>query len=448
MQGRVILSHGRSLQSLAVAQSLAQHDIEVIGCDNVSLTVLSFSKYVKSTFVLPSPQYVTESEYIDALIEKIKAYQPPPDIPYVLIPVDWETKLYAKYHDRLAPYIQIAAPAWQTIEKVDPKDNLLHTAQQHQIRVPHTLLPSSLADLDANAHTLQFPVFIKIPDDSGGSGILKCADISALRAAYTQLAHDFHLNETYRPLVQEAVGDTDCCTTLLAEHGEVRAHITYRNIRAFPADGGAGAWRETIDNPHLIAVAQDLAAKLQWHGMAQIDFRVAENSDAEPWLIEINPRFFGGLFHSIASGVDYPWLLYQMTLGIPLTTTVTPHIGVQTRLPVTATLALFEEAIKNGINYDQLYIDWQKTWGATKEGDLKTAWRNFSQVAQHLFTSENKNLRQQWTQLKQAKIEGISWDDPFTSLGILVILGALIKNGQLPEEFNASVKKGNFKTNH
>lgn len=265
MRGRVILSHGRSLQSLAVAQSLAQHDIEVIGCDSVSLTVLSFSKYVKSTFVLPSPQKVTESEYIDALIEQIKAHQPPPDVPYVLMPVDWETKLYAKYHDQLSPYIQVAAPAWETIEKVDPKDNLLHTAQQHDIRVPNTILPSSLDDLDANADTLQFPVFIKVPDASGGHGIQKCDDISALRDAYTQLAHHFQLNETYRPLVQEAVGDSDCCTTLLAEHGEVKAHITYRNIRAFPTDGGAGAWRETIDNPELIAVTQDLAAKLQWH---------------------------------------------------------------------------------------------------------------------------------------------------------------------------------------
>lgn len=450
MNGRVILTHGRSLQSLAVAQSLARREIEVIGCDEALFMVLSFSKYVQKTFVLPSSTHVTEQDYINALIEKIKEYKPPVGVPYVLMPVDWETKLFAKYHAQLAPHIAVAAPTWEAIKQVEPKDNLVRTARIHDLHIPNTLLPRSQAELMDNIQQLHFPVFIKVPDASGGNGIHQCANQAELQIAYTQLDQHFHFSAHYQPLVQEAVGDSDYCTTLLAEQGEIKAHITYRNIRAFPANGGAGVWRETIENEALFDTAQDLARKLHWHGIAQIDFRVADNTHTTPWLIEVNPRFFGGLFHSIASGVDYPWLLYRLTLGETLTNTITPEIGVQTRLPLTATLSLFEEAIKQGINYEHLYLSWQKAWNASKEGDLKTAWHAFSQQAQALFSLQmqtDKTLSEKFTELGQAKMEGLSWDDPLTSLGILVILGSLIKNGHLPEEFNTNTKKGFFKDN-
>ena len=40
--GRVILTYGRSLMALVIARSLAQRGVEIIGCDDVDLTVLSF----------------------------------------------------------------------------------------------------------------------------------------------------------------------------------------------------------------------------------------------------------------------------------------------------------------------------------------------------------------------------------------------------------------------
>ncbi len=240
MQGRVILSHGRSLQALAAAQSLAQRGIEIIGCDNMPLTVLAFSKYVQKTFVLPSPTQVTEDEYIEALVEQVKAHRPADGVPYVLMPVDWETRLFAKHHQRLAPYITLAAPLWDTLQRVDPKNHLVQTAREYDLRIPPTLLPADADELDAKADSLHYPLFIKVPDGSGGNGIRHCHDATELRAAYDGLAQQFQFSPTYQPLIQEAVGNSDCCVTLLAQHGEIKAHATYRNLRAFPLEAGPG----------------------------------------------------------------------------------------------------------------------------------------------------------------------------------------------------------------
>ena len=49
--------------------------------------------------------------------------------------------------------------------------------------------------------------------------------------------------------------------------------------------------------------------------MAQLDFRWGDDP-SDPRLIELNPRFFGGLPQAIAAGVDYPWLAYRLALGL------------------------------------------------------------------------------------------------------------------------------------
>ena len=45
--GRAIVMYGRSLMALEIAYSLGERGIEVIGCDDVDFTVLSFSRFVK-----------------------------------------------------------------------------------------------------------------------------------------------------------------------------------------------------------------------------------------------------------------------------------------------------------------------------------------------------------------------------------------------------------------
>ena len=46
---------------------------------------------------------------------------------------------------------------------------------------------------------------------------------------------------------------------------------------------------------------------MNWHGIAEIDY--GQGPDGLAYLIEVNPRFFGGLPQAIAANVDYPDLL-------------------------------------------------------------------------------------------------------------------------------------------
>jgi len=44
-----------------------------------------------------------------------------------------------------------------------------------------------------------------------------------------------------------------------------------------------------------------------------VEFKVSKNEC--PYLMEINARFWGSLQLAIDSGVDFPWLLYQIAIG-------------------------------------------------------------------------------------------------------------------------------------
>src|SRR5512134_3341671 len=103
--GRVILTYGRSLMALAIARALALRGVEVIGCDDVEATVLSFSKHVEETFTLP-PWDKAPEDYLDALEKAVLTYAPRDGRPYVLMPVFREISLITRHRDRFEPTIK------------------------------------------------------------------------------------------------------------------------------------------------------------------------------------------------------------------------------------------------------------------------------------------------------------------------------------------------------
>jgi predicted ATP-grasp superfamily ATP-dependent carboligase len=60
-----------------------------------------------------------------------------------------------------------------------------------------------------------------------------------------------------------------------------------------------------------------------------VEFKVS--SDGTPYLMEINGRFWGSLQLAIDAGVDFPYLLYQLAIGLPVAPVEQYKIGVKSR---------------------------------------------------------------------------------------------------------------------
>lgn len=96
-------------------------------------------------------------------------------------------------------------------------------------------------------------------------------------------------------------------------HGELVAYFMHERIHEVPPTGGPSAMA-TFDDPELIAVGSKvLCGELKWHGVAMVEFKKDVKDDLYK-LIQMNPKFWGSLGLSIATGVDFPYLLMQMAV--------------------------------------------------------------------------------------------------------------------------------------
>jgi predicted ATP-grasp superfamily ATP-dependent carboligase len=133
------------------------------------------------------------------------------------------------------------------------------------------------------------------------------------------------------PLVQERIPGHGMGVFVLAERGDTRVRFAHRRLREKPPTGGVSVLRESIRVPEeLVEPATRLVAALAWHGVCMIEFRV-DARDGTPYLMELNPRFWGSLQLAIEAGVDFPRLLYFQTQGESLAAPAAYRLGVRCR---------------------------------------------------------------------------------------------------------------------
>lgn len=420
--------------ALTAVHSLGRRGIEVIGCDDVDMTVLSFSRHVSDYFT-HAPYQDDMDQYLDDLEENIRKFKPEDDRPYLLMPMFRDAKILAKHRKRFEGLITITSPDFDGINQVNPKDVFAKTCENMGLDIPRTRQPSDLQALEAMKDDIEFPILIKPVDDVGGRGIHKAKDFAELSELYEESLASY----STPPLVQEVIDGEDYCLSTLCDNGKIVGQMAYKNLHQFPRDSGAGIMRETVDETPFIETAQKLLGGLKWHGIAQIDFRWSGRAEDPAYLIEVNPRFWAGLFHSVESGVDFPWLLYQLIAEGSVRDHSNVEIGAKTKVPGLWTISALQDIVESETHFDQLKQTWQQTWDANND----ISWREkFSRLGDALKDSvDGKDIFTKIKEMhetgKDAKSEFHSDDDPFTGLGVLFVASSLLKHGKLPPEIKS-----------
>jgi predicted ATP-grasp superfamily ATP-dependent carboligase len=98
---------------------------------------------------------------------------------------------------------------------------------------------------------------------------------------------------------------------MLFNRGQLKAKVAYRQLRDYPASGGQATLRVSLRSEMAERFFQTFLEELQWHGPCQADF-IVDRQSGVPYLIDVNPRLWGSLTQAIASGVDFPYLIYRL----------------------------------------------------------------------------------------------------------------------------------------
>jgi hypothetical protein len=96
---------------------------------------------------------------------------------------------------------------------------------------------------------------------------------------------------------------------LLIRNGELAAAFAHRRLREKPVSGGVSVFRESIAmDEDLLRRSRALLECFEWEGVAMVEYKI-DSTTGEPFIMEINGRFWGSLQLAIDAGVDFPAIL-------------------------------------------------------------------------------------------------------------------------------------------
>jgi len=426
---RAIMTYSRGWHSLAICRSLGRQGIEVYCGEEAAFAPCFFSKYCTGSFQYPSVNDEPD-RFIEFMLEKVQQLKPDGDEPYVLMPVHKETWLFAKHRELFEPHIVVPLTSYENMELTHDKGQLALLADELDITIPGTRQFASLEDVYRAIPDMTFPVFLKMRAAAAGVGLKKCDTSEELTTTFRQFVDGHQLEPAAYPLIQDFVPGEDYCYTALYNQGARVASMTYHNVRSFPRGTGAGALRETVQLPEADEAAERLLSHLNWHGMAQLDFR--KGDDGTVYLIELNPRFFGGLTQSIAANVDYPHLLFRIASGEQVQP---PDVDYSTRTeaPVVGLLATLDEIARD----EQLWNRFQKardelaagSEGESRDPRLRPFWDALKQAANP--SDLKAYFRTMFEKHSNTIDDVLQSDDPWPALGALFPVTMALKKGKL-----------------
>ncbi|MEW6489600.1 MAG: ATP-grasp domain-containing protein [Thermodesulfobacteriota bacterium] len=132
--------------------------------------------------------------------------------------------------------------------------------------------------------------------------------------------------------------------------GRCRAAFVHRKLREYPASGGVSTCAESVHRPDLVALARRYVEgepRLPWQGLVNLEFKV-HPADGTPRLLEVNPRLWGSVALAVRAGIDFPALLWELSLGRDPPPAFACREGVRLRWTVYGELAHAWQRLRRG----------------------------------------------------------------------------------------------------
>jgi predicted ATP-grasp superfamily ATP-dependent carboligase len=308
---KVLVLDANQRSALAVIRSMGRRGMHVIAGDHVPAPIGGASRYAAATV-----QYANPAEHPTRFAEQIAALVGRLDIGVVMPATDLTTMLLVSQPEVIHP-ARLAAPPARSYEALTDKRALVELAGTIDVAVPGTRVARNAAEIREAAEEFGYPLVLK----PARSRYLRSDRVVATSVRIVNNAPELARALDALPwledmpcLAQQFIpGHGAGIFALWGPEGPV-AWFAHKRLREKPPSGGVSVLSESVGVDSLM---QSMAARLlsasRWLGVAMIEFRVTDAG--VPYLMEVNGRFWGSLQLAIDSGIDFPWLLFQLVTG-------------------------------------------------------------------------------------------------------------------------------------
>jgi predicted ATP-grasp superfamily ATP-dependent carboligase len=314
MKGALIL--GSNYIGLCILRSLGRYNIPVWVLKSDGDFIATASRYCRRILRLP---HLDDSSQLEYLLDLANRYQIDG---WVVFPTDDETAAFlARHHAELAKRFRLTTPPWEVLQWAYDKRLTYRLAADVGVDSPQTHYPAGRQELTSVKWT--FPVILKpaIKKEVNRFTVDKAwriEDFVALSARYDE-ACEFVSPDLI--MVQELIpggGEAQLSYGALCADGIPLASVTARRTRQYPTDfGHSSTLVETVNQPEIEESAGRLLAAMGYTGVAEVEFKY-DSRDRRFKVLDINPRLW--TWHALCrrAGVDFPYLLWLLARGEPV----------------------------------------------------------------------------------------------------------------------------------
>lgn len=294
---KVLVLGDNDLASLATVRSLGRAGLEVHLVAWYDYAITRSSRYVKALHHCGHP--VLEPHHFAArilqLVQEISFDFVIPVLDDALIPL-------LHIEDILRRHCVFAAPNHRQFEMAHNKGETIRLAQQLGIAIPTTTVVTHGDQIPSISWPEHFPIILK---PALGGRVRKATTVSEAEQRLEQMLKHGPV------LVQEFCPGRGVGVDILSHHGTLHAAFQHERVHE-PPEGGVSSYRKSVPlSEDLLTIARRMCEALQWTGPAMFEFK-ADPATGRTVLMEINGRLWGSLALSIAAGVDFPKLTYDL----------------------------------------------------------------------------------------------------------------------------------------
>lgn len=312
MNINMLITDGANKNSLAILRTLGNdpNDNYLLNIStpyNKYLTLSYWSKYCSNVHHIKT-QINTSiwdiDPYAQELLEIIEkeSYD-------VMIPVGLKSNIaVSKFLHKFLEQINTIAPPYQSMKIAFNKDLTFDYAKNIGISIPETKIYYNSDELN---NINDFPRVIKTSD-----GLIRyCNNKMELNKIIEILKKKSKCGNI---ISQEYITGYGCGFYAVYNNGNIISNFAHKRLLEFPITGGPSAIAESYFDDRLLKIGRKVCDGLQWNGPIMVEFKYDINTDKYV-LIEINPKLWGSLDLTIASGVNIPKILTELSLGKEVT---------------------------------------------------------------------------------------------------------------------------------
>lgn len=374
---------GRSRAALAIVRSLGKQHIDVTISD--SYYSLAFhSKYSKNKVIYPDV-----AKFPEKFFEWLEKYLSEHTIDVVIPVRDHTMEACVNNLSSLSKKSKFCIPSINAFNIARDKEKTIILARKLNIPHPKTILPSEIKEYNFEQikQCFNLPIILKPSIGSGSRGIETIHTWDEFESLLKKVTTQYGL-----PLIQEFIpyGGAYGVEVLMSD-SITKAKFAHKRVHEYPLSGGPSTLREGVIYPEIEEYGLKLLKELKWNGVAMVEYRV-NKVDNKPYLMEINPRFWGSLQTGIFSGVDFPYLLFNLALNNDCDEVLTYEPGKQCRWLLFGDILWFIKAPKTIENIRSFFKFKNKKlcYDIISKDDLKPS---FGIIKEALLTIFNRKKR-------------------------------------------------------